>query len=77
MGSAFLNFSRRATRDTDRMVIRKYHGRTDTRTWVGARDACASKKLRIIGMPTSLVWSHVTQLQSKTDLHLDFIRSKT
>ena len=48
MGSSLFNFSRRATRDADRLEIRKCDGRTDLRTdghltWVGARDACASK----------------------------------
>ena len=29
--------------DADRLEIRKCDGRTDGLTWVGARDACASK----------------------------------
>ena len=48
MGFSLFNFSRRATRDADRLEIRKCDGptdgRTDRLTWVGARDACASKK---------------------------------
>ena len=40
LGSSLFNFSRRATRDTDRMEIRKYYGHL---TWVGARDTCVSK----------------------------------
>ena len=48
MESSLFNFSRRATKDADRMEIQKYYLRTDLRTdrqtWVGARDACASKK---------------------------------
>ena len=39
------------------MEIRKYHlrtnGRTDRQTWVGARDACASKKAWEMGMLNS------------------------
>ena len=46
-GSAFFNFSRRATRDAARMEIQKYDqrtdGRTDRQTWVGATDTCVSK----------------------------------
>ena len=44
MGSAFFNFSRRATRDADRMEIQKCDCGL---TWVGARDACLKiKKVR-------------------------------
>ena len=43
MGSSLFNFSRRATRDADRMEIRKYDLLTDGHTWVGARDTCVSK----------------------------------
>ena len=44
MGSSLFNFSRRATRDADRLEIRKCDQLTNRLTWVGARDACASKK---------------------------------
>ena len=43
LGIAFFNFSRRATRDSDSMEIQKCDKPTDRQTWVGARDACASK----------------------------------
>ena len=46
-GSAFFNFSCSATRDADRMQIQKLHQRTDGRSRVCARDACASKKLQV------------------------------
>ena len=43
LGSSLFNFSRRVTRDADRLEIRKYHLPTDRHTWVGARDTCVSK----------------------------------
>ena len=42
--SAFFNFSRKATRDADRMEIQKCNQRTDGLTWEGARDTCMPKK---------------------------------